>query len=174
MLSAMMCCPLPPPGRRQPACSQGEANIQYCNILAGRGQYHIGGRRQEFKRGFRVGASRLHLVPTPCPHTLSKAKDGAAEAQKTRPIVLVLVLVLERAGTAGTADGYRQVSTGDDDCTPKVARTFLSARGCAGRQECLPHKSKIIRAPVASRLQHSTHKMYHCRKVRACVTIAAC
>ena len=23
------------------------------------------------RRGFRVGASRLHLVPTPCPHTLS-------------------------------------------------------------------------------------------------------
>ena len=46
-------------------------------------------------------------------------------------------------------DRYRRVSTGGDrsdgiyERCPSVARTFLSARDCAGRQECLPHTATL-------------------------------
>ena len=64
---------------------------------------------------------RLRFVPALYPYALSHAKAGAAEVYQTRPIVLVLVLVLETTGatgatgttgTTGTADGYRWTNGG--------------------------------------------------------------
>jgi hypothetical protein len=55
----------------------------------------------------------LHLVSTLCLYALSRSEEEAAELSRTRLIVLVLEPT-GTAGTAGTADGYRQVSPGGD------------------------------------------------------------
>ena len=106
----------------------------------------------------------LRFVPALCPYALSKAKAQATEAQKARPIVLVLVLgpryyrycracrYCRRVATG--IDRYRQVATGSmtiAEWCSSVARTFLSARAGAGRQECLPHTATLHRCAQPGR-----------------------
>ena len=82
--------------------------------------------KSEFKRGFKwvlractlsthfvSTLCRLRFVPALCPYAVSNAKAGAAEAHKARPIVLEPGTAVP-AGTAGTAGGWRRVSTGGD------------------------------------------------------------
>jgi hypothetical protein len=106
----------------------------------------------------------LRFVAALCPYALSKAKAQATEAQKARPIVLVLVLgpryyrycracrYCRRVSTG--IDRYRQVATGSmtiAEWCSSVARTFLSARAGAGRQECLPHTATLHRCAQPGR-----------------------
>ena len=114
----------------------------------------------------------LRFVAALCPYALSKAKAQATEAQKARPIVLVLVLgpryyrycracrYCRRVSTG--IDRYRQVATGAMASTKgaPVWRGHSCRRGIAraGRNACptLPRSSTAAsRDPTAPRLRRT-------------------
>ena len=68
---------------------------------------------ERHRRGRRAPAFRLFRSHY-CDRTVSRRGKRPHRLTVQHALVLVLVLVLERASTTGTADRYRQVSTGDD------------------------------------------------------------
>ena len=68
---------------------------------------------ERHRRGRRAPAFRLFRSHY-CDRTVSRSGKRPHRLTVQHALVLVLVLVLERASTTGTADRYRQVSTGDD------------------------------------------------------------
>ena len=91
----------------------------------------------------------LRFVSTLCPYALSKRKmerqkrirPGQSSSSSRPPALPELPTGI---------DGYRQVATGAMaiyECCPSVARTFLSAPGCAGRHACpaLPRTACLFR-----------------------------
>ena len=92
-------------------------------------------------------ASSPHFVPTLCRMRKRERQKRIRPGLSSSSPVLPCLPVLPVLPVAG--DGYRQVATGAmtiaESC-PSVARTFLSARHCAGRQECLSHTARSITA----------------------------
>ena len=78
------------------------------------------------KIGFRVGASRLHLVSTPCPHTLSKE---SIESMHSNDSTLSDCSILSIRSTTPTSRRRRHCSTATAYCYSPVP-CLLSPAPC--------------------------------------------